>query len=126
MKKLSIFFLFFYVFSNTEFHELFKLQSMFVHYQEHLNTDGNLGFLKFIHLHYSNDQSHQDTDDDKEHLPFQDHHSIFTVVAPTKDLASNIIKITPNAPQTIDISILSEDFYSSSFVDQIWQPPKSC
>ena len=97
-----------------------------MHYQEHLSSDVNIGFSKFIHLHHSNDIDHQNHDGDKEPMPFQDHHSLFTVVAPTKDLNSHKIKIEQNPPLTIDISIPEEDFYSSSFVDQIWQPPKSC
>lgn len=99
---------------------------MFMHYQEHAENDGPIGFSEFIHIHYTTDHPHQDNDGDTEPLPFQDHHSVFTVVATPKDFNIHNIKIEANNPQTINISNYNDDFYSSSFVDQIWQPPRTC
>ena len=124
MKKLAVLFLFFYVFSNTEVHELTKLPSMFMHYQEHLEHDQSIGFAKFIHIHYNTDHSHQDRD--SEQMPFQDHHSAFTVIAPIKDIQAHSIKIQMSIPRIIKIHPGNEDFTSSSFIQQIWQPPRTC
>lgn len=99
---------------------------MFMHYQEHIEHDGPIAFSKFVHIHYTTDHPHQDNDMDTEQMPFQDHHSSYSVIAPIKDFYASTIKIEIGSDQTTKIRIHPEDFPPSSFIDQIWQPPRSC
>lgn len=99
---------------------------MFMHYQEHINHDDSIGFSSFIHLHYATDHAQKDTGEDSKQMPFQGHHSAYSVIAPIKDFYGNTIKIKINCHQKTKIRIHSEDFLSSSFIEQIWQPPRSC
>ena len=98
---------------------------MLVHYREHVLNDGPIGFAEFIHIHYSSDIQHEDTDGDEEPLPFHSQHCTLTVIAPVKeinDIGCEKIIITP---RIIQLPNSGDHFISSDYSGNIWQPPKA-
>jgi hypothetical protein len=70
-KKSALFFLFIYLFSTTEAHQLLKLPIVFQHYAEHQLEDKNISFIEFLDIHYMHG-SPSDADYDRDmQLPFK-------------------------------------------------------
>ncbi len=128
LKKItSIFFLTLYLFSTTEANELLKLPVIFQHYAEHQQEDKSISFLQFLDIHYMHG-SPKDKDYERDmQLPFK---------TPTQCISSIVPEFVPLMPEiSIDKPIeLSENkksfpktqFILSSYLSNIWQPPKSC
>ena len=110
--------------STTEFHELFKIPHLIVHYFTHKSEQNDIGLVEFIHIHYSHDHdNHKDDHHDRGCLPFQGEHNChiqtmqfcsyskvdFNLIPPVRDAR----KIFPDS-----------EFSPSEFLSNIWQPPK--
>ena len=104
MKKISaIFFFTIYLFSTTEAHQLLKLPLIFEHFSEHQKEDKQITFSEFLKIHYLNPPV-KDKDYDKD-----------------MQAAAESIEISPEK-----IFFLKDQFLLSSYLANIWQPPKYC
>jgi hypothetical protein len=125
---LSLFFIFIYINSATELHELVKLPLLLTHYMHHKEGNKNLSFENFITLHYSDKKLHDNEQDNHQQLPFKSHPemafaSTFVALLPTFETLE--IK-HPNSQSEKQIITSQNAFYSSAYLSNIWQPPKAC
>lgn len=125
MKKfIAISFIFFYLFSATEIHQLLKAPALFEHFAEHQSKNKSLTFWSFLYQHYKNNSKDADYDKDMK-LPFK-----------TSDNCSQNILITLLSNTKIEINFFDfksiskpisgfyKTFFSSNYLDAIWQPPQ--
>ncbi len=113
--------------SLTEFNQLVKLPILVEHFKEHKSKNKELTLLKFLSMHYADEET-QDADHDTDmKLPFKSHegclNTMMEVYVPSntgdvfvKPVPSNIGTYFP----------YKESFLNSSFLSSIWQPPKFC
>lgn len=111
-------------------HTLLKMGAFLQHFAHHiLSHQENIGILDFVHLHYSDHEHHDEDHAEHENLPFQHHHH---------DQQIQVVQSPCLLPQPIQIvafqivddcskSLIphSQQRHSSSFLDNIWQPPKA-
>lgn len=128
VKKItSIFFLTIYLFSTTEANQFLKLPIIFQHYAEHQQENKSISFLEFLDIHYMHG-SPKDKDYDRDmQLPFK---------TPTHCISSIVPAFVPVIPvividKTMEIpekkkNFPTNQFALSSYLSNIWQPPKYC
>lgn len=86
-------------FPSRLYYYVVNIPSIIEHYEHHLmEHDENLGFIEYIAIHTFDKAQH-----DKEH--HEDEESPFTETKQRE-------------------SLLKENFYTSSYLSSIWQPPK--
>ena len=119
-RLLAISFLFLYINSNTEFHEMLRMPILFEHFSEHKQKVSDISFWDFLVMHYKSDVSH-DADDNQ--LPFKDPGHSFT--APTLAVTTNkmVLQETVLLTKTNHTFTYSETFIASHLSD-IFQPPR--
>lgn len=108
----------------TEVHQLLKTPLLVDHYLEHKNENKELSLLSFLEMHYLNG-NHIDADHDKDiQLPFknfQDNHPNVVLALPEQ-----IVFFQPQI--TLDDELVpnfnKSQIFISSFLTNIWQPPK--
>ncbi len=119
------FFLFVYLFANTELHQLVKAPAFVGHYVEHKQEDPNMTLAEFIKIHYfSGNIKDADYAQDMQ-LPFKTTDcSIFSAshtVPPFVFCALfPVVAMEPTGLPLYDQSALP-----SSHLADIWQPPKA-
>lgn len=127
MKKLfAISLLVIYLFSTTELQQLLKAPLLVEHFIEHREENKRITLWQFLYIHYAMDDV-KDSDYDKDmKLPFKTHDncvSSFTNV------------YLPSAKVSIEkpIQFLQKKSFASkgqilltSFLSNIWQPPRVC
>lgn len=128
VKKMSaIFFFTVYLFSTTEAHQLLKLPLIFEHFSEHQQENRQITFTEFLKIHYLNPPV-KDKDYDKDmQLPFKSFGDCISSISP----AFVPVTIQHTAAESIDISpekifFLKDQMFISSYLANIWQPPKHC
>jgi hypothetical protein len=123
-KVFTILILSAFVFSNTELHQIVGLPVLLEHFTDHKKTDCKISFIDFIKKHYSENNKTQDHNDEHKHLPFKTHdcsavHSmIIFFELPSFDFAYNHFVLNKEKTKYI------KRFNSSTFLSNIWQPPK--
>jgi hypothetical protein len=123
---ITILFLAVYLFSVTEAHQLLKLPVVFQHFSEHQQEDKNISLLQFLAMHYLHG-SPKDKDYDRDmQLPFKTAGDCLATFAP----AFVPVTVELNLEQPVitlqQANILKPDqFISSTYLSNIWQPPKS-
>ncbi len=128
VKKITaLFFFTVYLLSTTEAHQLLKLPVIFEHYSEHKQEDKNITALEFLAIHYLHG-SPKDKDYDRDmQLPFKTSDDCISAISP----AFVPLQIQQAPLESIEINtekifILKDQFILSSYLANIWQPPKSC
>jgi hypothetical protein len=125
-KFFAISFLFIYLFSSTELSQLLKTPLLVEHFIEHREENKHLTLWQFLHTHYAaGDVKDADYDKDMK-LPFKSHDNC---VANVLNVYLPIQKVTLAKPFRFienNYSKPQEQFLHSSFLSNIWQPPKSC
>lgn len=125
-KAIAILFLSIYLLSTTELSQLLKLPALIEHFAEHKKENSQITLWSFLNIHYAHGIVH-DKDYDKDmKLPFKE--QINTVAFAPVYFPSALSDLTVplftlfNKKQFFpkDIQIIS------SYLDSIWQPPKSC
>jgi hypothetical protein len=127
MKKIAaILFVTVYLLSTTEAHQLLKLPVIFEHYKEHKQENSRISFLEFLDLHYMHG-SPRDKDYDRDmQLPFKTQDDCLSI-APA--FVPVFVQHTIPAPVIVctrPCSILRQQVLLSSYLANIWQPPKNC
>jgi hypothetical protein len=123
--------IFTYLFTSTEFSEMFKIPFLLNHYNEHQAENKKLTFGEFLFVHYV-DHSHElnegkgknDQDDDSQ-LPFHSHTdytATFTYYFPTP--AIRIVSETIISELEEGKIFLDNQSLRSFYTPTIWQPPK--
>lgn len=109
-----------FLISSTELNQLLKLPVLFEHFTEHKELNRKISFFDFLCMHYS---SNNDDDDRDMQLPFKSHDNYsvqITVVIPRQEPLS--FDFIPAFDKNFS---LDKNFnFSSSFLSNIWQPPK--
>lgn len=119
----------FYQMATTELYQLLKLPFLMEHFIEHKEQNKNITLMEFLYLHYAyGDVKDADYEEDMK-LPFKSHnHTITTNIVDA--MANSVFKITihskPNFVELKVIIISKEAFFVSSYLSNIWQPPKFC
>ena len=126
-KTTAIFFFIVYLFSATEFHQLLKLPVIFQHYAEHKEEDKSISLLQFLAMHYLyGSPADKDYDRDMQ-LPFKTSGDCISSVATA--FVPLIIQFSIAKPVEISEKknyVTQDRFLLSSYLSNIWQPPKSC
>jgi hypothetical protein len=127
VKKLfAISFLFIYLFSTTEFSQLLKMPLLVEHFIEHRKENSHLTLGQFLYMHYSKGDVY-DADYTKDmKLPFKTHDncvaSIINVYLPSqKVVITKPVQFIENQHFNTQ-----ETFLQSTFLSNIWQPPRIC
>ncbi len=124
---LSISLLSIFLVSATELYQLVKLPLMVEHFKEHRQEDKDITLWAFLCMHYDY-AAKPDEDYAKDMtLPFKANDSMIN--ATIADFVPTTFYISP-AKKTYASSVqfvtFDEQHISSSFLSNIWQPPKSC
>jgi len=125
-KIITISFLSIYLFSTTELSQLLKLPSLVEHYIEHKQENRDITLWAFLCMHYAHGIV-KDADYDKDmKLPFKTSDGInLTITAFTPhNFSTEIAKPVTN--ETKSFPSYNEVFLASSFLSNIWQPPRTC
>jgi hypothetical protein len=119
--KISLAILLVYLVASTELHQVFKLPLLFQHYTEHKVQVQEMTFLEFLVMHYKSDVAHDDQD---MKLPFKDcHHSATSSI--TAIPVQKISIQAPASPPGEKLRAINQNPFHSSFLDEIFQPPRS-
>jgi hypothetical protein len=113
-----------YIFTATEFRQLFKVRSLLHHYAEHKTAIKAITFFDFLYMHYAGDDFiNSDQSEDME-LPFKKFDdvspfSLFAEASPPLQIQKDFFKasnwIRRNKTRPV-----------SYFPNPIWQPPRIC
>lgn len=124
-KKIAIFFLFIYLCSTTEAHELLKIPVVFQHFIEHQQEDKTISITKFLAIHYlQGDVKDKDYERDMQ-LPFKTSGEFFaSSVTPFMPLYTQISIQYPVEPAIKVWALHKPSFIFSAYQVNIWQPPK--
>lgn len=100
---------------------------MVEHFKEHRTLNEGTTFWSFLMMHYSNeDIKYADYDKDMR-LPFKSHDSSSHLLNFSFIHYSNTTKISnPFAKTLKTYKIFNDHKFQSSYLSNIWQPPKSC
>jgi hypothetical protein len=111
--------------SATELHQLMKLPILLDHFQEHKTQKPNLSFLNFLFNHYLNENIKVDDFEKDKQLPFKSYEDC-SGSSMLGFLPNQIRELTIKSPYTISKNLIieSEACFISSFLANIWQPPK--
>lgn len=127
MKKLfAISFLFIYLFSSTELHQLLKLPLLVEHFIEHKEENKDITLWQFLHIHYTAGDV-EDSDYDKDmKLPFKSHDNC---VSSFSNVYLPSVKVSIEKPvrflQKKNFT-KKDEFLLTSHLPLIWQPPRIC
>ncbi|MES2519798.1 MAG: hypothetical protein V4585_16905 [Bacteroidota bacterium] len=129
MKKIiAISLVLFYQMATTELYQLLKLPFLIEHFMEHSQQNKDITFFDFIYLHYT-EADDKDGDYEKDmKLPFKTHNSSVStnIVAFVENTIVNIkLNFKPIFVELKSLIICKKVFFASSYLSNIWQPPKS-
>lgn len=118
-----------YQMATTELYQLLKLPFLVEHFIQHKEQNKDITLMEFLYLHYAyEDVQGTDYEDDMK-LPFKSHGNHITTNI-VDVVANSILKITIQArPIFIELKVIiisEEAFFASSYLSNIWQPPKFC
>ncbi len=122
MKKTTVILLLCtHLFATTELSQLFKIPELIAHYIEHREENSNLTFLDFLSLHYG---KHGETQ--HQNLPFKIPNicatsAVYYFQSPIQFSFNYQVFPIKNPP----INAYHNLFYSSYFLNTIWQPPRA-
>lgn len=124
-KFFAISFFFIYLFSTTELHQLLKLPMLFEHYTEHLEENKQITLWQFFYIHYAMDHG-KDADHGKDmKLPFKSHDNCVTGISNVYvPLFQNNSILKPSQFLEKKTFKNKDHFLLTSFLSNIWQPPK--
>lgn len=113
--------------STTEFSQLCKIPDLISHYIEHKQTNPSLSFISFLSIHYAQ-KSIVDADYDKDmKLPFKNGECMdFHVSVVFLNTTNYGVIIRPVFRYIKKPLVREQSLVISSFIANIWQPPKSC
>jgi hypothetical protein len=128
VRKISaIVFLSIYLLSATEISQLLKLPKFIEHIREHRAEDSNISLWKFLCIHYGQGNVMDADYDEDMKLPFKaENNTAFLTNAVYFPLSSSVSIVRPTDFPEKRSFVLSEEFLLSSYLSNIWQPPRFC
>jgi hypothetical protein len=126
-KAISILLLTAFLISTTELYQILKLPLLIEHFSEHKQMNEGTTLWVFLKIHYSNnDVTYGDYDKDMR-LPFKSHDGCVNTVSPTSAPTLYSYKVIKPVESEINtFKVQYKIFFTSSYLSNIWQPPKSC
>lgn len=125
MKRFfSILLLIGFLSSTTELHELFKLPHLVYHFFEHSSGHSESTLAQFLQIHFSKEYKNQQEDNhDHGCLPFQGehHHPVQLLHFYTNN--NTDFRLTPQNNSVKNL-YCRQSSTSSTYLANIWQPPK--
>lgn len=111
--------------SATSFSELLKVDVLIKHYQETELKSGYIAFEDFLVMHYITDDGNSQDDDRDEQLPFKSHSSLVanTFSSFIINRSVEMVFLLP-ATDEIHFSDYCNPFISSTYCQQVWNPPR--
>lgn len=115
-----------YLFSSTELPQLLKMPLLVEHFIEHREQNQQITLWQFLYLHYVIDHG-RDADYRKDmQLPFKTHDNCVTSVLNVYLPTQKIIVINPVRFIQNQHFRKQETLLQSTFLANIWQPPRIC
>jgi len=113
-----------YLFSTTDLSQFIKLPVLAQHFFEHRDQDKEISIWKFLYLHYANDHG-EDADHHRDmQLPFKSPDNCITTVfshfLPSQKI---VVKASVQFIGKKDFAPRQSILYST-FIPNIWQPPR--
>ena len=125
-KTFYLIFLFAYLVSATELHQLMKLPSLLEHFAEHQGLKRQITFSQFLYQHYMlNDDGDNDQQEETK-LPFKSHDHCISMGAAFFVVPAFTLALKPPVAEVKTYNIYSSLFLTYSCPAAIWQPPKRC
>ena len=119
------FFIFVYLFANTELHQLVKAYAFVAHYAEHKKENPAMTLAEFVHLHYfSGDVKDADYAQDMQ-LPFKTTDCSNFSPSHTLPLPVVFALLPVTAVEPTPLPLYDQSALPPSHVADIWQPPKA-
>ena len=128
MKKLiSILLISSFLISLTEFYQILKFPILVEHFKEHKTLNEGTTFWSFLLMHYSdNDVKYADYDKDMR-LPFKSNDGSLNMLSLSFIHYSYSNKINkPFEGALMIYKVYKVHKFQSTYLSNIWQPPKSC
>ena len=128
MKKLfAISFLLIYLFSTTELHQFLKAPLLIEHFIEHREENKNITLWQFLYGHYAMGNV-KDADHEKDmKLPFKSHDNCITAISNVYlPLSEKLVIQKPIQYSEKRIFKTEDTSLLTSFLSNIWQPPRAC
>ena len=128
MKKLiSILLISSFLISSTEFYQILKVPFLLEHFKEHKSLNEGTTFWSFLSMHYSNsDIKYADYDKDMR-LPFKSSEGSLHLLNISFIHYSSSTKLHKPFAKTLKIyKVFKDHKFQSTYLSNIWQPPKSC
>ncbi len=113
-------------FPSRLYYYVVNIPSIIEHYEHHLmEHDENLGFIEYIAIHTFDKAQHDKEHHEDEESPFNTNKNTCSSV----QLLSYLVVTESFLPSPFTEtkqreSLLKENFYTSSYLSSIWQPPK--
>lgn len=106
--------------------ELLKLPVLVAHYSEHKQWDGSITFLQYLRMHYAeHDDQNADYRRDQQ-LPFKTlAHSPIAAIAFVLPAVSVVFLAAVSFREKRQKRSFHTLFYTSQYLANVWQPPKS-
>lgn len=115
-----------YLFSTTELHQLLKAPLLIEHLIEHKEENSQLTLWQFLQMHYASENV-KDKDYDKDmKLPFKTHDNCVASFIPVYLPTQKVVIIKPELFIENKYFKPQENLLPSTFLSNIWQPPRSC
>ena len=128
MKRFfAISFLLIYLFSTTELHQLLKVPLLVQHFIEHREENKQVTLWQFLYVHYAMKDA-KDADHEKDmKLPFKSHDNCIAAISNVYLPLSEKISIQQPLEYSEKKNFSREDDHLlTSFLSNIWQPPRAC
>lgn len=127
-KSVVILLLSLYLLGTTQLRELLKFPVLIEHFTEHRVISPNIDFWDFLCLHYSKSSDYDKDLDRDMQLPFKTFSQNYVYdIALLSDDDSEVFLISNIIPVEKKQSLIYEGFiFTSTYLSNIWQPPKSC
>ncbi len=106
---------------------MLKLPVVFEHFAEHKKEDKNITFLQFLAIHYLHG-SPKDADYDRDmQLPFKTSCDIAaSFISAYMPGAVQVSVMQPTVIVQGTKNVIQDEFLVSTYLANIWQPPKFC
>jgi hypothetical protein len=126
-KSITILFLSIYLLSATEISQLLKIPALFEHIREHREENNNISLWEFLCIHYGQSNVFDADYNEDMKLPFKtENNTVALTNSAYFPLLSTVSIIVPSEFPVNNSFVVTEQFILSSYLSNIWQPPKSC
>jgi hypothetical protein len=110
-------------------YSVLELGNLVAHFNAHGQDDHEENIFSFLMAHYFNKEHHEAHHDCHADLPFHNHHdgSLNNIAQSPSLLPQSVFHVSHDKPvlATTILVVKSQQWISSSYIGDIWQPPKA-